>query len=470
MRTITLENIGPIDRLRIPLPEAGVVVLRGRNGVGKSHALEAVDALVSGRGRPPCRDNASRGVVEGVGARLTIGRSTRRTGEAEVVTLEGRLDISQLVQPPIKDDESADRTRIKALVQLAGAAADPSLFAGILPEGVQLGDLVPPSEQTDDPVVLAGRIKRALEAEARRWERQAEEARAKAHALQEQTPAVKTCLDRQAAEAELQQALLALKELETRAAEAQRQRQRVEEAQRSLERARASIPADQSVEALAAEESELTAKIDRLREALTIATERRQQVRRQLDQARLVAAQIAEAERLLATCPQSVPAEEIAPAKRRVDEAREIHAAAVEAERARRLAVDADLARRAAAEAAERAARLRESARATDDVLSELVGRVTRRLRVDAGRLVCDTDRGAEPFAELSPGERWRIALEVAAEQVGQGGLVTVPQEAWEGLDPVHRAEVAEIARHVGVVILTAEADGHKDITAEIVP
>ena len=81
-KKITLENVGPIERLSIPLPEAGVVVLRGRNGVGKSHALQAVDSLVGGRGRPPCRDGARRAVVEGFGARITISRSLRRTGEA----------------------------------------------------------------------------------------------------------------------------------------------------------------------------------------------------------------------------------------------------------------------------------------------------------------------------------------------------------------------------------------------------
>jgi hypothetical protein len=56
----------------------------------------------------------------------------------------------------------------------------------------------------------------------------------------------------------------------------------------------------------------------------------------------------------------------------------------------------------------------------------------------------------------------------VAAQQVGQGGLVTVPQEAWEALDPVNRAEIAQIARQVGVVILTAEADAAETIQAEI--
>jgi hypothetical protein len=36
-------------------------------------------------------------------------------------------------------------------------------------------------------------------------------------------------------------------------------------------------------------------------------------------------------------------------------------------------------------------------------------------------------------------------------------------------LDPLNRAEIAEIARSVGVVIITAEADEHNQIEAEVV-
>lgn len=47
-RTIELQNVGPIDRLSIPLPEAGVVVLRGRNGrliVQRAVLLGAMKAM-----------------------------------------------------------------------------------------------------------------------------------------------------------------------------------------------------------------------------------------------------------------------------------------------------------------------------------------------------------------------------------------------------------------------------------------
>lgn len=52
MTTVEIKDIGPIENLSIPVPDGGgVVVFRGKNGVGKSHALAAIDALVTGKGR-----------------------------------------------------------------------------------------------------------------------------------------------------------------------------------------------------------------------------------------------------------------------------------------------------------------------------------------------------------------------------------------------------------------------------------
>lgn len=473
---VEIRNVGPIERLAIPLPQAGVVVLRGRNGSGKSHALAAVDQLTAGRGRVPCRDGAARGAVEGFGARLTIGRSTRRVGEAEVATLEGRLDISQLVQPPVKEEEAADRVRIKALVQLSGASAAAEDFADILPQGVSLGQLVAPAEMSDDPVVLAGRVKRALESEARRAEKAAEEARGKAAALVEQSRAVfaqyagaMPVVTARQAEQELQNALLAEKELRTRADEARKAAERSRKAAEAIESLKASAAAGDDTDALAAEECELNESIVKLEKALAVAAERRAQVRRRLADARNVRSQIEQFERIVAaSAVEPVDDAAILAAAERVERARRQHTEALEAERAMGLVGEADRVRSEAMRCEGEAAVYRDAAAATDEVLSGLVGRVTARLRVEAGRLVCDTDRGVEPFGELSPGERWRIALEIAAEQVGRGGLVTIPQEAWEALDPINRAEVADIAAKVGVLILTAEASDDAKITPRV--
>jgi len=474
IRRVEIQNVGPIEKLSIPLPASGVVVLRGRNGVGKSHALAAVDSLISGRGKPPCRDGAEKGLVEGFGARLTIGRSQRRTGEAEVVTLEGRLDISQLVQPPIKDEEAADRQRIKALVQLSGQSADLEAFARILPPGMKLDELVPPSERSEDPVVLAGQLKRALEAEARRVEKQLQSLQVDLAALEQLVteppqPGIPEVQEEAIAQAkaayiEAQKAEAALR---VRAEEVEKRRQQAEKAKSVL----ASLQADlekQNVETLQTQEKELAEQIGKLEKALAVARERLNQVQQQLQKARQVQSQVEQLKRVIAETPEPISQADLEAASQAVEKARQNLERLESLRRNQQLAAEAQQLAEKIRRGEAVAALVRDAARSTDQVLSDMVSQVTSRLRVEGGRLVCDTDRGVEPFGELSPGERWRIALEVAAQQVGRGGLVTVPQEAWEALDPVNRAEIAQIARQVGVVILTAEADAAETIQTEI--
>ena len=78
-------------------------------------------------------------------------------------------------------------------------------------------------------------------------------------------------------------------------------------------------------------------------------------------------------------------------------------------------------------------------------------------MAVVSGELVVRTDRGNEPFADLSTGERWRIALQVGAKAVGPGVLVC-RQDGWEALDTENRQAVATMAREMGLTILTAIA------------
>jgi L-lactate utilization protein LutC len=65
-------------------------------------------------------------------------------------------------------------------------------------------------------------------------------------------------------------------------------------------------------------------------------------------------------------------------------------------------------------------------------------------------------------------GERWRIALEIVIAAVGEGGLLVIPQEAWEGLDPQNREAIAQQAKSARVVILTAEC-ADSELSAEMV-
>jgi hypothetical protein len=125
-----------------------------------------------------------------------------------------------------------------------------------------------------------------------------------------------------------------------------------------------------------------------------------------------------------------------------------------------------------AAEHDRQAERLRQAAKGTDDVLSAVVAKAGVPLRVEPVdgrmRLVTDTRaRGRTCFGELSDGERWRMALDLAIKAVGEGGEITIPQIAWEGLDPMNRQAIAEQLAEAGVIAYTAEAD-EGDLRAEV--
>ncbi len=94
MKTVVITNTRPIKRLEMSIEPGELLVLRGRNGTGKSHALNAVAALVSGKGSLEVRDGTLKGSVEGFGAKITVAKSTRRSGVLEVTGLEGKLAVA----------------------------------------------------------------------------------------------------------------------------------------------------------------------------------------------------------------------------------------------------------------------------------------------------------------------------------------------------------------------------------------
>src|SRR5581483_1702328 len=192
----------------------------GSHGVGKSTALRTIDKLATNRGELSLSDDAANGIAEGLGVVLTIGRSTRRKGEAEVVTLDGRFSIQDLCDPGYKTEEANEQARIKALVQLAGAKADLSLFRSLVGGREEFDKLVSPlAGKTDDLVTMAERVKRDLEAKAREAEGQAEHAAGHAKAAREAAGDVDTSAMCDAAflQADLEKAIAADAQLKAEA-------------------------------------------------------------------------------------------------------------------------------------------------------------------------------------------------------------------------------------------------------------
>lgn len=485
-RTLVAENIGPISNVVIPCPEeGGLVVMRGRNGSGKTTLLNATESLVTGHGKLSVRDGQLHGKLAGLGAQMTVSRSTRRSGELEVHSLDGRLSPAELVDPGMKDPDAADSKRIKALIALAGAKPDASLFYPLLgSQGEFEARVSPKAIESDDLITMAARVKRDLESKAREEEDRAEHADGHAKASKEAAEGVDVTAECDSAklQAALEEAVRRESELRAADRHAGDLISKAAVASDALEDAAAEYDGPTPDQAAAARNA---AMVDRdiavkavrdAEEALRRAKSELLEAERKLESA--------DAAKRTADAHEKVVAQfrdQIAAAKNvdRVDPAD--LAKATEAVTAARQAIERgalvrkakehlELADRSAKVAAAHrltAFKLREAAKGTDEVLSAVVAKTGSPLRVEAGRLVLDTHRGVTYFADLSHGERWKIALDIAIEAVGSDGLLTCPQEAFESLDPDNRRLIHDHLVGSGVVMLTAEAaDG--DLRAEV--
>lgn len=489
--TIEVTDVGPVEHLSIPIPEdGGLVVLRGANGSGKSSLLKAVDRLATGKKdiAVSARDGAPRGQLSGLGVTLRVGRSISRTGELEVESLDGRLSVAELVDPGMKGAEEADNRRIKALVQLAGVKPDIGLFSGLLDDPEWFAAIVKGKNlETDDILVLADRIKRAIDEAARNAEGVANIERAKAAACREAAAGVNVDVetDEQILQAAMNEATSTDATLREKARAAEKRAAEIDDARQQIKARTACKPGETlaSLEECRQREahchnqvadardnvSKLEKALQEARWDLERAEDRLADSRRDLANVEQFHAALAELEAIASAGEIEAPTdEELEAAAEAVIDAREAIEAGALARQAiekRRLAAEhADL----EAAAVLRAETLREAAKRVDDVLSEQIAKLGVPLEVKAGRLYAKkTRRGSTLYAELSEGERWRMALDIAIEAVGENGLLSIPQVAFEGLDPENRRLIGEHVKGRKVVILTAEAtDG--PIRAEI--
>lgn len=487
--TIELNDIGPVEHLSIPIPEhGGIVVLRGANGCGKSSTLKAIDRLATGKEtKLTPRDGTSRGEMSGLGVTVRVARSVTRAGELECESLDGRLSVAELVDPRLKGPEENDARRIRALVQLAGVKPDVSFFRGLLADGATFDEVVKSKNlETDDILVLADRIKRAFDEAARGAEGQANVEQSKAAACKESARDVNTKVetDDDKLQGFLEDAIrrdTSLKSKRDQAAirngEILRARQKIVEATStkdgqqvvSLEEAqqRETYAHNDWSDALEAEEKALAA-LESARANLKRAGERWQDAKRELGSVERFHETIEELEKVVAAGEMESPNEaEMSEASDAVWNCRASIELGVLARRALEKLGLAAKHTEAESAALKKAESLREAAKRIDDVLSDQIAKLGVALQVKNARLVLTTKRGVTLYADLSEGERWKIALDIAIEAVGHGGLLTIPQEAFESLDPTNRSAIAEHVRGRGVVILTAEStDG--PIRAEI--
>jgi hypothetical protein len=482
--TLNINNIGPLRSLEIDLEDGsgGVMRLLAESGAGKSIALQVVNCLLGGGGRLEINDEAEddgeKGLAEGFGAKLTIGKVMRSSGEAETPLIADRFDIASLVDPRDVSEDVRERRRIATLVGLGDAKADPALFYEVVGGKAVFDAIVSADAQkTDDIVELASRIKRAVDKAAKAKEDAAENATTNAKTAE----AFGVGIDMtQPHDADV--LLAAHTEATNKANTLKTQRTAYDEAKRLADEARAKLTekgeplltiddAQATLDAAKTKAAAIARRIDQLQAQLKEAqAELSAAEQRSLDAATILLStkqahaalqgwkdQIASFEKLPQPSDEEIAAAEsaIAATKNAVDTGTLIRAAKTKL-------AEAETHRANAKELTKAAEVLRKAAAGVEGVLSKQIP--VGPLRVVNERLVLTTDRKKnEPYADLSEGERVRTAVpymvDFISSQVeeGKSGVFTLPQRMWQDLQPADRDWLAKYCAERRVWIVTAE-------------
>lgn len=486
---IAAENLGPIANIEFALQSPGVTVLVAPNGSGKSILLDAVQAAARGDGKLPLRDRTKRGKVEAFGATITIGGTCRHTGSFEVTHLEGKFDLAALVDPRLKSPSAADRARVKALVLLTGVRASADLFRNHAAFADFDTVVTQEALATEDIVEMAAKIKDCYDTAALAKERLAQREYGKATALIAPSD---LDINEESDAVVLQEAYDAARDEVTRLSE---QARNARAAQNQFEQAQR-IVADIGGEGLLKEQAELKAFLDGVDDQVSGLNSEIVELTRKLEQKRAelqnlqsrsvtARARVASIDRQLQSVEEakkvlqnpvkiSLPDErDIRDAQAAVEAARAAIALGVRIREAKANAKLVQQHRDDAKAADDSALRYRDAGKATDEVLSLCIQCPQLRVESDgkSARLVTNTSRGESvPYHELSEGERWRLAIDIGADQVGAGGLLVISQVGWEGIDGANRIAIHQHAIERQVYILTAEAASDPNAPPVIVP
>lgn len=487
---IEIKNVGPIQNLTIPIPPGGgVVVLHGENGSGKTTAINSVESLYSNETRRTLRnsDGTQNGTVSGLGVKVRFGRKNTASGELLCESIDGKVDPSTLVDPGIKDPVKADSKRLATLIRLGNVEVSADKWAaamGPVINEIAIDDLVSP-----DPVVAADRIRRALHDVAKQREQLAQSKAFESASISKEVADVDVSAesDEETLAAKMDEANTEYLTMLGRKQQGDLSKLAFLAAKEKLASAIGGgvdiVALRDDLEALEKDKRVLGESINKNREAITAM---QQEIARDVNHSDAVQAKIESVTKEIAAAENS--SANLIELRQTVDagmpdtiddgiidvlrSTKEKAVAAVQrgevVRRAKATLAKSETLENESKEIAERAVTLRSYARSTDSVLEQaLIDAGFNRIKVDDGRLCVESDRGLEPFSELSHGERWTIALDLAAAGLPAGSVLPVCQEAFESLDPSNREFIAGLAKERGIVIVTALATGG-ELRAEV--
>jgi hypothetical protein len=492
---------GAVNDLRIELPVGRVTVLRGDNEVGKSSALEALRALLTGQGSLEVSRGHSSGFVRGFGAevRATEHRTTR-SGDPEVRIIHGG-DPRHFVAPRGEKPEARDAERLKLLIRLTGAEIPETAWIGLFGDDEEAYRAVAKSDTIGerDPLEKARMLKRDVEVQAREQERRAETERARASGIRQAVADVK--LDMPSDERELAANLAArsstLARLEGDRKAANQRAAAFGAARAALERAADERGGQSSAKALVAldaaeirhveraEAERLALDATRVAEraladakgALEIARQATRHAEARVQNARADVASAKAAETSIESARRVVEAGsgDAGPTDAQIEEARAAVEIASKGVQYGALARDAFAKLEQADEAAAlanhleaKAGRFRELARGCDGVLTAAIAKIAPAgLSIEGGRLRIERDGVEELVDDLSDGARADLALRIMSDAARPGGVVILDQGFWESIGPKRRAELIERVAGLRVSVLTAECSQGGELRAE---
>jgi energy-coupling factor transporter ATP-binding protein EcfA2 len=180
-KKLTAENIGPIREFSCEV-SAGINLLTGHNGAGKSEFLKAL-ARAGGSDIPvEVRDSAARGKFSIDGSViLELTRSKSKVGGMAEINLASVSPLAAVIDPGIKDPKAAEAARIRALVSILNLKTSEKLISELVQGDESAVDFLFEDADAEewielDPVAASSQVHKALHKKKRELEDEAAKA------------------------------------------------------------------------------------------------------------------------------------------------------------------------------------------------------------------------------------------------------------------------------------------------------